>query len=53
MRYEYTDGENSNFVGLSGFLDKYLNQIIGGEENKIQYIPYNKINDIHDVIFVY
>lgn len=34
-------------------MDEYLNQIVGGEENRIQYIPYNKLNNIHDVILAY
>jgi len=53
MRYEYTDGCNQDFIGLCHSLDEYLNNIVDGEENRSQYIPYNALEDIHDVILAY
>jgi GNAT superfamily N-acetyltransferase len=53
MRYEYTDGRNHNFIILCHELDTFLNELVGGEENRSQYIPYNRFDDIHDVIVVY
>jgi len=47
------DGENLDFIGLSHLLDEHLNQIVGGEQNRIQYIPYNQLNGIQDVILAY
>lgn len=53
MIFEYTDGKNRDFVALCHELDTYLNEIVGGEENRSQYIPYNLLDDIHDVFIVY
>lgn len=53
MRYLYTDGYNSDFIVLCHKLDVFLNELVGGEENRAEYIPYNKLDDIHDVIVVY
>lgn len=53
MRFEYTDGRSKDFVMLCHALDDFLNQLVGGEENRAQYIPYNALDDIHDVIVVY
>lgn len=53
MRYEYTDGCNIDFIKLCRDLDDYLNELVGGEDNRAAYIPYNKVDDIFDVIIVY
>ena len=53
MRFEYTDGCNKDFISLCNLLDKYLDKLCGGEENRSEYIQYNKLNDIHDVIIAY
>ena len=53
MRFEYTDGCNKDFIELCHGLDDFLNEIVGGEENRAEYIPYNKLDDIHDVILAY
>jgi len=53
MEFIYTDGCNQDFIKLCRLLDDYLNKIVGGEENRKQYIPYNKLEDIHDVILAY
>lgn len=53
LKYIYTDGCNSDFIKLCYELDCFLNEIVGGEENRAEYIPYNKLDDIHDVIVVY
>lgn len=53
MRYEYTDGANKDFIELCHGLDEFLNELVGGEENRAEYIPYNILDDIHDVIVVY
>ena len=49
MRFEYTDGCNKDFIELCHGLDNFLNELVGGEENRAEYIPYNKLDDIHDV----
>ena len=53
MRFIYTDGSNKDFIGLCHMLDDFLNELVGGEQNRAQYIPYNKLDDIHDVILAY
>ena len=53
MRFERTNGKNKDFIELCHGLDDFLNELVGGEENRAKYIPYNTLNDIHDVIVVY
>lgn len=53
MTFEHTDGTNKDFVELCHELDAYLNDIVGGEENRAEYIPYNSLDDIHDAFVVY
>jgi len=53
MKFIYTDGCNQDFVKLCRLLDDYLNEIIGGEKNREQYIKYNTLEDIHDVVLAY
>lgn len=53
MRYEYTNGSNEDFITLCHGLDDFLNELVGGEENRVQYLPYNALADIHDVILAY
>lgn len=53
MRFEHTDGKNKDFIELCHGLDDFLNELVGGEENRAEYIPYNTLDDIHDVIVVY
>ncbi|MBT9644277.1 GNAT family N-acetyltransferase [Roseburia inulinivorans] len=48
-----TDGNNSDFIELCHGLDCYLNELVGGEEKRAEYIPYNQLDDIHDVILMY
>ena len=45
MRFEYTDGNNKDFIELCHGLDDFLNELVGGEENRA--------DDIHDVIIAY
>lgn len=53
LRFKYTYGSNRDFILLCHKLDKFLNELVGGEENRSQYTPYNQLNDIHDVIVAY
>lgn len=53
MRFIYTNGENTDFIELCHELDDFLNELVGGEKNRAEYIPYNKLDDIHDVIVAY
>ena len=53
IRFEYTDGCNHDFIELCHGLDDFLNELVGGEENRAEYVQYNKLDDIHDVVVVY
>ena len=53
MEFVYTNGDNSDFIELCHSLDNFLNELVGGEENRAEYIPYNRLDDIHDVIIAY
>lgn len=53
IRFEHTDGRNKDFIVLCHALDDFLNAIAGGEKNRAQYVPYNAIDDIRDVIVAY
>ena len=53
MRFEYTDGNSQDFIELCHGLDDFLNELVGGEENRAEYIQYNKLEDIHDVVIAY
>lgn len=53
MKFVYTDGSNFDFIELCHHLDNFLNELVGGEENRAVYLPYNQMHDIHDVIVAY
>lgn len=53
MRFIYTNGENPDFIELCHDLDDFLNELVGGEKNRAEYIQHNKLDDIHDVIVAY
>ena len=53
MKFIYSDGRNDDFVMLCHKLDEYLNEIIGGEKQRKEYVQYNALEDIHDVILIY
>lgn len=53
MRFVYTDGSSLDFIELCHELDDFLNELVGGEENRAEYIPYNQLDDIHNVIVAY
>ena len=53
IRFMQSDGCNPDFAELCHELDIFLNELVGGEENRAEYIPYNQLEDIHDVILAY
>ena len=52
MEILFTDGNDERFVGLCYELDEYLNDIVGGEKQRIQYVRYNTLEHIHDVALI-
>lgn len=53
IKYTYTNGKNPDFEYLCSELDSALNEIVGGEQNRSQYIEHNSLTDIHDVYIAY
>lgn len=53
MELIYTDGGNADFILLCSMLDAYLNILAGGEENRAEYVPLNKLDHIHDAFVLY
>lgn len=53
MEFIFTDGRNLDFIKLCRLLDDYLNKIAGGENNRCEYIKYNTLEDINDVVLAY
>lgn len=55
MEFEYiwTDGSNPDFAALSQLMEDYYNQLVGGVEKRISFIPHNTLDDIHNVLMVY
>lgn len=53
FQFVHTDGGNSAFISLCHALDDFLNQLVGGAENRAEYVPYNALDDIHDAIVIY
>lgn len=52
MHIQITDGTDKRFQALCMALDEYLNEIVGGEKQREQYMKYNLLDDIHDVILI-
>jgi GNAT superfamily N-acetyltransferase len=53
MEIRYTNGEDKDFVSLCEMLDDNLNELVGGEKQRTEYIQYNQLNHIHDVFIIY
>lgn len=53
MEIVYTDGNNKDFIELCRMLDDNLDEIVGGEKQRKQYVQYNTLEDINDVVLLY
>lgn len=53
MKIIHTDGRHNDFIELCKALDDNLDEIVGGEIQRQQYVQYNQLDDIHDVVLVY
>lgn len=53
MKIVYTNGCDKDFIDLCQLLDDNLNEIVGGEQQRQQYVQYNLLHDIHDVFIAY
>lgn len=52
MELEITDGKDKRFVALCEKLDEFLNDAVGGEKQRSEYVQFNKLDDIHNVVLV-
>lgn len=52
MHYKYTQDNSTDFVMLCELLDESLDEIVG-RDNRECYIPYNTLENIHDIIIAY
>ena len=53
MRLVYTSAVTEDFLLLCRGLDDTLNELAGGEENRMEYVPLNKTDDIRGVVVAY
>lgn len=51
--YRWKDGTDSDFVKFSVAMENYYNRLVGGAQNRKDFIPYNHLADIHNVLMVY
>lgn len=51
--FKAADGLDKDFVYLCERLDRYLDELVGGNAQRQQYEQYNLRDDIHDVYVVY
>ncbi len=47
-----TNGCDERFFLLCQKLDEYLDYIVGGKKQRSQYVQYNTLEDIHDVVLI-
>lgn len=52
-KYIWTNGNNQDFVNFSFDMEKFYNELVGGENKRKDFIPFNTLSDIYDVIVVY
>ena len=52
MEIVLTNGCDKRFISLCNQLDTCLNQLVGGEKQRTQYVQYNGLQDIHDVVLI-
>ncbi|MBE6021955.1 MAG: GNAT family N-acetyltransferase [Cellulosilyticum sp.] len=50
MKIEMTNGTDERFIKLCAELDDYLNEAVGVEKQQEQYVAFNTLEEIHDVV---
>ena len=53
LKFVWTDGENEDFRHFWLVTEQYYSALVGGEENRKQFIPYNLSSAVEDVMLVY
>lgn len=52
MELIFTHGDDERFIDLCHKLDEYLNDVVGEEKQRKQYIQYNTTENIYDVALI-
>lgn len=52
MQIVITNGNDERFIMLCKQLDDYLNEIVGGEKQRQEYVQLNSLQEIHDVVLL-
>lgn len=52
MHIVITNGSDERFVMLCKKLDDYLNEMVGGEKQRQEYVQYNSLQEIHHVVLL-
>ncbi|MCR5122441.1 MAG: GNAT family N-acetyltransferase [Ruminococcus sp.] len=53
LRFEWTDGNNEDFARFYRVTEDYYSALVGGEDKRKGFIPYNLSSVIEDVLVVY
>ncbi len=53
FRFEWTDGNSEDFVHFYRITENYYSAIVGGEDKRKGFIPYNLSSVIEDVLIVH
>jgi len=53
MEYKFANGSNADFILLCHELNAYLDELVGNKFDRSPYIPFNQLEDIHDVVIAY
>lgn len=51
--FQWTDGGNETFQKFYFITEAYYSKIVGGVENRGEFIPYNSSDSIQDVVLAY
>lgn len=53
ISYKWTDGSSHIFENFYKVTEEYYSQIVGGIQNRLQFVPHNVLFDIKDVLIAY
>ena len=53
LRFIWTNGDNEVFRHFWSVTEQYYSEIVGGEANRKQFIPYNLSSAVENVLLVY
>ncbi len=53
ITYEWTDGNHPAFRHFYAVTEAYYSRIVGGRENRADFVPFNASAGIHDVLLAF